>query len=440
MWTQCCSATLIAALLLGGQPFSSAADEPTAESTPFAVKLALRADRTQFRPGEFVNLQGQVANVGNSDSKLPSVDFARQFAFIRLHVTAPGGEEFLYDPYANNPLRSSLTAISPRSFSTKLAAGGTYDLFQKGLRLTDGLSRWTSREHPTGPMSLRPAGEYQVWFEYAVPPVAGSPSDAWTGKATSNTLSLIVTQFKPNEHTAGPTAEQLQAIDKLEHSAPTAIDGRDLLQQGMTRAENEPLASRLVDLCLRDDRRANDFIAMIANRACNLDPEEGMNGALQLGIDGPYLKTAAMAALDAFDNPPHDPNHLRVFRSGYGINITIAYLRFHPDDAASRNRLVKLAKQSAPLPPPLMISRLKPAGDQKPETPLSTPLAWHVLLELEVLHPGMSVDEAVEILGQPSSRSDKGLNWYISTPRHVNPGLEAAIKEGKIVSFRRYSG
>ena len=108
----------------------------------------------------------------------------------------------------------------------------------------------------------------------------------------------------------------------------------------MLRAENEPLAEHLVDLCLQDARREEDFIAMISWRACTPDPERGIDGPLQLGIDGPYLKTAALAAIDAYEHPPKDPNHHRMFRSTYGVNTAIAYLRFHPEDQRARGRLV----------------------------------------------------------------------------------------------------
>ena len=30
--------------------------------------------------------------------------------------------------------------------------------------------------------------------------------------------------------------------------------------------------------------------------------------------------------------------------------------------------------------------------------------------------------------------------WYISTPRHVNPGLSAKTKDGKIPEFGRFLG
>jgi hypothetical protein len=64
-----------------------------------------------------------------------------------------------------------------------------------------------------------------------------------------------------------PTAEQLAAIDTIQHVPPTSIEGRDLLQAAMMRKENEPLAEHLVQLTLKDAPRSNDFIVMIANRA-----------------------------------------------------------------------------------------------------------------------------------------------------------------------------
>jgi hypothetical protein len=247
------------------------------------------------------------------------------------------------------------------------------------------------------------------------------------------------------ERQSQPSSEQLAAIEKLESVPPTSIEGRDFLQQEMMKAENDALADRLVELCLQDARRDSDFIVMIANRACSLDPKEGYNGTLKLGIDGPYLKTAALAAIDAYENPGQDPNHHRMFRSTYGVNLPIAYLRFHPEDNQPRARLVKLAKQNAYLPPPVTTNDLKEhraakAGDVVRPPQLSTPSAWQILLELEVLHPDMTPDEAIEILGPPSRKSDSSLNWYIDTPRHVNPGLSASVERGKIKEFRRYSG
>jgi hypothetical protein len=239
-----------------------------------------------------------------------------------------------------------------------------------------------------------------------------------------------------------PTAEQLAAIDSLEHVPPTSIDGRELLQRAMMQPANEALAERLVDLCLHDARRSLDFIEMIQGRAFRLDSKRGANGPMKLGIDGQYLKTAALATIDALEHPPKDPNHLRLFRSGYGVGLAIAYSKFHPDDLAARNRLLKLATQSARLPPPINweAKPRRPLAQAGNEKSMATTSAWAVLLELGVLNPGMTANEAIAILGPPSGQSDERLNWYIATPRHVNPGLSAALKDGKVTQFQRYSG
>ena len=134
------------------------ADPPEAGTVKTAIEAKLRVDRRQYHPGESVFLQGFLTNSGPTELKLHGVDFARQYAFVHLHIATPKGEDFLYDPYADHPLRSSLTAISPKSFITKLAPAAEKSEFQKGLRLTDGLTGWSSPEHPHGPLSLRATG------------------------------------------------------------------------------------------------------------------------------------------------------------------------------------------------------------------------------------------------------------------------------------------
>jgi hypothetical protein len=116
-----------------------------------------------------------------------------------------------------------------------------------------------------------------------------------------------------------PTAEQLAAIDTIQHVPPTSIEGRDLLQAAMMRKENEPLAEHLVQLTLKDAPRSNDFIVMIANRAATLDRSPNTGDMLKLGIDGPYLRTAALAVIDSLENPPKDRNHQRLLRSSYDV-------------------------------------------------------------------------------------------------------------------------
>jgi hypothetical protein len=78
-------------------------------------------------------------------------------------------------------------------------------------------------------------------------------------------------------------------------------------------------------------------------------------------------------------------------------------------------------------------------------------------MDLGVLYPGMTADEAVEILGSPTTRripvvdrnaptsvdakesshhmQDGLLRWHLVSPRHVNPVLTAEIRDGKVVRF-----
>ena len=142
------------------------------------------------------------------------------------------------------------------------------------------------------------------------------------------------------------------------------------------------------------------------------------------------MKKLALLTIDALAYPPADSN---VEVRTTSLQATIAYLRFHPEDRPSRERLVKLAIKRAKLPPPVRLEEIKKgmeglpgAGEHPPEHPkerlvLDTPDAWQVLLELEVLHPGMSVDEAKKLLGPPSGQNEKLIEWVISTPRESIP-------------------
>lgn len=423
--------------LFGSSPARAGyAEDLPAPKTVLEAKLLI--DRRERHPGEAIELKGVLTNVGGKALKLPLSDSAREFTRVRLYIATPDGETFQYEPYAGHPLRSSLAAISPRSFGVELVSESEHRAFQKSLRLAEGFAAWSSREHPRGPLSLRKPGQYKFWFEYQVPAVDGAPEAAWSGSVRSDTVTVTVAAPREPVPNQQPTPEQFGAIQTFQSVAPTAIDGRDVLQQAMLRAESEPLAERLTELCLKDARRSEDFIAMLMWRACDPESERRPDGRMQLGIDGPYLKTAALAVVDAYENPAEDPNHHRIFRSTYGVNLAIAYLRFHPEDQPLQQRFVKLARASAPLPKQQRPAPKKLGGATEPPK-LSIPAAWKVLLELDVLHAGMTIAQAVEILGPPSGESQEDMTWYVDTPRHVNPALSATLKGKQVISFRRSS-
>jgi hypothetical protein len=413
------------------------AEDSSDGKVSFTAQLQL--DRTTFHPGESIQLTGILKNAGPERVKLPATDFARQFAFARIHIATPAAREFVYEPHAKHPLRSSLTAVSPRSFSIELAPGAKRKAFQHSFRLSDDLTGWSNDEDAPGRLSLRAPGEYRIWFEYRVPAVANAPEEAWAGSVESRALSFTVSELAAAERLTELPEEQRAALETLQRVAPTSIDGREVLQRAALRAENEPLAERLVELCRQDAYRSSDFISMLSWRACAPDNARGAYVPMPLGIDGPYLKTAALSTLAAFEDASEA--RLRPFRSSYAVNIAIAYVRFHPEDRDVRHRLEQLAARCAPLPPRETLSakgRATPPPQATPQIP--TVMAWHILLELGVLHAGMSINEATQILGPPSKQSDEFATWYIDTPRHVNPGLSATVQGDRITAFHRYSG
>jgi hypothetical protein len=63
--------------------------------------------------------------------------------------------------------------------------------------------------------------------------------------------------------------------------------------------------------------------------------------------------------------------------------------------------------------------------------------AWALLVELNVLHPGMTVEEAVAILGPTTSVNAGDATWYYPSPMHVNPVLHGQLKDGRIQLFKQ---
>lgn len=63
--------------------------------------------------------------------------------------------------------------------------------------------------------------------------------------------------------------------------------------------------------------------------------------------------------------------------------------------------------------------------------------SWTLLLELGVLHPGMTLEEAVVILGPANRLNGDYTSWYYSSSMHVNPALNALVKDGRIRTIRR---
>jgi hypothetical protein len=64
--------------------------------------------------------------------------------------------------------------------------------------------------------------------------------------------------------------------------------------------------------------------------------------------------------------------------------------------------------------------------------------AWAILLATEVLRPGMRFEDAVAVLGRPTSRyGGNAAKWYYTSPVHVNPALVIETQENEVSAIRQ---
>ena len=67
--------------------------------------------------------------------------------------------------------------------------------------------------------------------------------------------------------------------------------------------------------------------------------------------------------------------------------------------------------------------------------------AWKILQATGVLRPGIRAEDAVAVLGSPSSQfvdedtNVKVLRWYYKSPMHVNPYLDLHLQEGIVIKI-----
>jgi hypothetical protein len=63
--------------------------------------------------------------------------------------------------------------------------------------------------------------------------------------------------------------------------------------------------------------------------------------------------------------------------------------------------------------------------------------AWKMLLETKVLHAGMTVGEAVQVLGKPTFERKDRLHWQVSRrSRAAPPRLSAGVRDGLMVDWK----
>jgi hypothetical protein len=226
-----------------------------------------------------------------------------------------------------------------------------------------------------------------------------------------------------------PAAAQLADLKAVLDNPGTPADRR--IQSAMEQPGNEGLALELVRTA-RELHRAGDDGNGFRNVLFYLDCRAGRKG--ELLIDGPYLKEYAHFVQQLVEEE-------LAATTGGGLRTNyeslLLYLSAHPDDTALREQTLKLAMSCArvdDLPP-------RPA-DEGPSSRLGAhyehqiwnraQFAWSVLFRLEVLHDGMELTDAIEVLGEPTPHASGNVAWQVPTGFRQATHLQAELRDGRL--------
>jgi len=400
---------------------------PTAPLTPnwgpksdnLRVELAL--DRREAHPGEQVTVLANLFNASNRTVVLPD----------KVHGGWGPGELCVTDPNGRRyALVSKLATFDARTAHARRPHWAARKLT---FRLTDARGPWRSLDsNDAPPLSFRKTGKYT--FTCRITANGGwSRQDKlpeWTGACRSNQAVLTVCELPPDKRRKTLTLSQHADLTTLGKTGDRAA--ADRLGSALLRAENEALALKAVQL-LRQHAGGRPQQPIWWTRLFGLLQLRACQGGRTpvLGIDGPYLKPFAELMLDTWQRTLASPGWVSAHHPG----ALVAYLLAHPKDTHLRARTVALARKYAKvadLQPP------RPGGNARDYRQAYRRLhfAWTLLPTLGVLRAGMSLEEAVKILGKPTRTRKTWVRWYFSSPMHVNPYLDATIKDGRVTGFR----
>lgn len=242
----------------------------------------------------------------------------------------------------------------------------------------------------------------------------------------------------PPAFCADPADRHLPDLDTWLHSKDSVetIAAETRLRTALeTKGEvGEHLAQHLLEVARSKKPRRNLF-DLLSARAFSFDED----GNIVPHLNGPYLKEIARMSI------PDDANNM-YFRDYHGA---VAYLKLNREDHELYWRLRLAATRDAKvhqIPTWSLEEKTEVESDAiqkylrdhypRPVRAYGLRDAWNILIQLEVLKPGMSLPDAIKILGEPTHKQKDSVRWYLDTPRHVNPSLSAPIEDGKIVSFK----
>ena len=392
-------------------------------------------DTHEYHPGEPIQIYGLVQNTSDDSIRVQAI--GQPSPYTILHVRIPDDRELVEAPLLGAddkaPWEKSLLSLQP---------GSKIEVASSSIRLGDETQGWVNAANRglAIDLSFRHPGKYEFWYEYSVP---SGGVNAWSGTLSSNHATIMVSDLPVEKRLQKPTAHQLEILKQFlgPKNAFSPRPGAKELEKAMTATENEGLALCIVELTGTKPAQYNDLLYLVQQRI-------GDPGPIGSGIDGPYLRRFAEQSVNTMErsNPPIDPSMTNGYAGGFdfhpGVAAVLSYLHFHPEDKKLKERAISLALRSAKMSlfpqgdaDLVRGSKTRSVGSNGPLF-IGFTMAWRILINTEVLHNGMSLGEAVEILGPPSADGGDWVTWIYVSPLRVNPRLRATLKEGKLSQFQ----
>lgn len=416
------TATIFLAVSTAGP--SPAIAEPMQWGDPVSgVRLGIAIKPTgdsEFHPGEFVRLSVKVQP--ERKILLPG-DIAYNLEYYTVvHVVTPDGHEAVWDPGFGMAVQGNLHHAQDWYKTADTASASSR------LRLARGRAPWFDSTKDQPELSLRKSGKYRMWLEFRVSPDPKAPRGAWQHTAKSGEVEWHVAELPPADRLLTMTDEQKQLVEKWlasKHQLDLDMEKRmnNPLVKQILLAKNEGLAAKLLDVLKHDDSfdHMSDAWYMLCVRAGSTDDGD-------LGIDGPYLKELALWELDLVGGKLHwaSPgtqkkdiataqwnvlSSLQAMHGGGLVEQVLVYLTFHPEDRLVLDRLIKQCSLGGALG--------------------GSVTAWQVLIKLDMLKKGITLADAVKLLGTPSRENSDFAEWWWS-----NPALDAiSVRPSRTVLY-----
>ncbi len=382
--------------------------------------------QSEFHPGEFVRLS---VKVQPERKILLPCDIAYNLEYYTIvHIVTPDGHKAVWDPGFGMAVQGNAHHAQDWYKTAETASASPQ------VRLARGRASWFDAAKDQPELSMRKSGKYRMWLEFRVSPDPKAPRGAWRHTAKSGEVEWHVADLPAAERLLTMTDEQKQLVDSWlagKHTIDIDMEKRmnDPLVKQILLAKNEGMAARLLEV-LKHDKSVNhvlDAWLMLALRAGSTDDGD-------LGIDGPYLKQLALWELDLVEGKLPWPSPatqkgaanrstyqtalygLQAVHGGGLVEQVLVYLAFHPEDRLVRNRLIKQSSLGGALG--------------------GSVTGWQVLIKLDVLKKGMTLADAVKLLGAPSRQNSDFAEWWWS-----NAALDAiSVRPSRTVLFCKLKG